>query len=391
MATSPRRLPNLNALRAFEAAARHESFSAAAEELFVTHSAISHQIRALETELGATLFQRSGRRVALTEIGQAYARQVSAAFANIAAATASIVRDHKTPRLVLSTIPSFAARWLAPRLGRFILANPEIDLELRSTTDIVDLEHADVDVAIRFGTGPYPDLHVEPLMSETFLVACSPTFNGGVFPRTPAELPSFTLLRSDYEHWRLWFDAAGLDGIQTPVRGAIYEDSSLLIEGAVEGLGIAMVRSSLAADALATGRLVPLFPEIVAPSPWRYWVVSSKANAERTPVARFREWVVAEARTFMAAQPGQPAASLPFAPETASLHAVLGQSEVQERSTAAPPAPHSGSSEHVSPRGHGRLRTTGLKSFPPLGQGEKTPTDRTTTRNQPRKKKQALE
>lgn len=350
MANAPRRLPNLSALRAFEAAARHENFTDAAQELFVTHSAISHQIRALEGELGAALFQRSGRRVTLTEIGHAYAQQITAAFTNIALATASIVRDQRTPRLVLSTIPSFAARWLAPRLGRFILANPEIDLELRSSTDLVDLEHADVDVGIRFGTGPYPELHCEPLMRETFLVACSPHFNGGVFPQTPADLTSFTLLRSDAERWRFWLDAAGLHDAQPPARGAIYEDSSLLIEGAAEGLGIAMVRSSLAADALASGRLVPLFPEIVAPSPWSYWVVTSKANAERAPVRKFREWVVAEAQAFVASQTGSTMPPLPFAPETASVS--------------------------PSPRGQGRPTSggpkSGLKSFPPLDSKDTT-------------------
>lgn len=381
MTNPPRRLPNLSALRAFEAAARHESFTAAAEELFVTHSAISHQIRALETELGTMLFQRSGRRVALTEIGQAYARQISAAFANIALATASVVRDHRTRRLVLTTIPSFAARWLAPRLGRFILANPEIDLELRSSTDLVDLEYSDVDVGIRFGRGPYPDLFCAPLMHETFLVACSPTFNGGVFPQTPAELPNFMLLRSDYESWRMWFDAAGLNDAQTPARGAIYEDSSLLIEGAAEGLGIAMVRSSLAADAIASGRLVQLFPEIVAPSPWSYWVVSSKASAERAPVKRFRDWVVAEGHAFLEARPGETTPTLPFAPETASVPA--------------------------SPRGLGRTVSGALKSFPPLpratndephakpaDKGATTrpadaPPDKPTSRSKGRKNKQA--
>jgi LysR family glycine cleavage system transcriptional activator len=342
MSSAPRRLPNLSALRAFEAAARHESFTAAAEELFVTHSAISHQIRALEAELNTRLFTRAGRRVELTEIGRTYAQHITAAFANIGLATASIVRDHRSPRLVLSTIPSFAARWLAPRLGRFILDNPEIDIELRSSTDLVDLENSDVDIGIRFGTGPYPDMHCQPLMHETFLAACSPAFNGGVFPQTPADLPNFILLRSDYERWRLWFDAAGLgEEVQPPARGVIYEDSSLLIEGAAGGLGIAMVRSSLAADALSSGKLIQLFPEVVAPSPWRYWLVTSKTNTERAPVRRFMDWVTGEAQAFLASQPGTTTPTLPFAPETES-------------------AP--------SPRSLGRtaMATSGLKSFPPL-------------------------
>ena len=376
MPNPSRRLPNLSALRAFEAAARHESFTAAAEELFVTHSAISHQIRALESELGATLFQRAGRRVTLTEIGQVYARQITAAFADIALATAGVVRDHRTRRLVLTTIPSFAARWLAPRLGRFILANPEIDLELRSSTDLVDLAYSDVDVGIRFGTGPYPDLFCAPLMHETFLVACSPAFNGGVFPKTPADLPNCMLLRSDYESWRMWFDAAGLDNVQPPARGAIYEDSSLLIEGAADGLGIAMVRSSLAADAIASGRLVQLFPEIVAPSPWRYWVVSSMPNADRAPVKRFREWVIEEGRAFLESRPGETTPTLPFAPETASVPA--------------------------SPRGLPRTTASAssgaLKAFPPGPRASKVaqsdvaagPSNTPVTGASTRKRKQAL-
>ncbi|MEJ0002562.1 MAG: transcriptional regulator GcvA [Pararobbsia sp.] len=295
-----RKLPNLGALRVFEAAARHQSFARAAAELFVTHSAVSHQIRALEAELGVNLFMRVGRRVVLTDLGRDYAQQVSAAFANLAAATQALSRDTRERRLVLTTIPSFAARWLTPRIGRFILAHPEVDVVLRSSTDVVDLVHSEVDVAIRFGTGPYPGLHAESLIGETFFVVCSPGFNGGIRPATPADLPSFTLLRSDAERWRLWFDAAGLRDMPEPTRGAIYEDSSLLLQAAVDGQGIAMVRASLAAELLALGQLVRLFDPIAAPSPWSYFLVTSKANAQRPTVQAFRDWIVAEARAFSA-------------------------------------------------------------------------------------------
>jgi LysR family transcriptional regulator, glycine cleavage system transcriptional activator len=291
-----RRLPNLSALRAFEAAARHQSFARAAAELFVTHSAISHQIRGLESELGVSLFARVGRRVVLTELGREYAEQINSAFVHIALATQGLSKDVRERRLVLTTIPSFAARWLAPRIGRFMIAHPELDVELRSSTEIVDLEQSEVDVAIRFGVGPYPGLYVENLMHETFFVVCSPAFNDGVWPASPAELPAFPVLRSDQERWRLWFDAAGLREVPEPVRGPIYEDSSLLLEAAINGQGIAMARASLADEALAAGRLVRLFAHIVAPSPWSYFLVSSKTKVQRPAVQAFRDWVIAEAQ-----------------------------------------------------------------------------------------------
>ena len=298
MKVLPRRLPNLSALRAFEVAARHQSFAQAAAELFVTHSAISHQIRGLEGELGVSLFARVGRRVVLTELGREYAEQVNSAFVHIAQATQGLSKDVRERRLVLTTIPSFAARWLAPRIGQFMIAHPELDVELRSSTEIVDLEQSEVDVAIRFGVGPYPGLHAEHLMHETFFTVCSPTFNNGVQPATPAELPSFPLLRSDQERWRLWLDAAGLRDVPEPARGPIYEDSSLLLEAAINGQGIAMVRTSLAVEPLAAGRLVQLFAHIVAPSPWSYFLVSSKSKVQRPAVRAFRDWLVAEMQAF---------------------------------------------------------------------------------------------
>jgi LysR family glycine cleavage system transcriptional activator len=300
-----RKLPNLSALRAFEAAARHQSFTHAAAELFVTHSAVSHQIRGLEAELGVHLFARVGRRVVLTELGRDYAREVSNAFASLALATQALSKDTRERRLVLTTIPSFAARWLAPKIGRFILAHPEIDIELRSSTDMVDLEHSGVDMAIRFGLGDYPGLHVENLMNETFFAACSPSFNGGILPAKPEELTSFSLLRSDYERWRLWLDTAGLRDMPEPTRGAIYEDSSLLLGAAVSGQGIALVRASLAAEPLASGQLIRLFDSIVAPSPWSYYLVSSKSNAQRPAVRVFRDWIMAEAQAFTASMQGK--------------------------------------------------------------------------------------
>lgn len=207
-----RKLPNLGALKMFEAAARLESFSRAAEALCVTHSAVSHQIRALEAELGMVLFKRDGRRITLTDPGRRYAERIRSALFEIAAATESMRTGDRERRLVISLLPSFAARWLTPRIGRFIERYPEIDVELQSTHVITDFNRDDVDVVLRLSDGNDPDLFVEPLLDEVFFPACAPTFNGGRLPKTPADLADVTLLRSDYEMWRAWFMAAGLEG-----------------------------------------------------------------------------------------------------------------------------------------------------------------------------------
>ena len=161
-----RQLPALNAIKAFEAAARHESFSRAADELFVTHGAVSHQIRALEAELGAKLFARDGKRVRLTEIGRRYAAQVRSALTALAEATREIRAGDRERRLVVSMLSSFAARWVTPRIGSFIEAHPQWDLELLSTNSLTDFARDDVDAAIRFGFGKYPGLHAELLLEE---------------------------------------------------------------------------------------------------------------------------------------------------------------------------------------------------------------------------------
>ena len=189
-----RQLPALNALRAFEAAARHESFSRAADELFVTHGAVSHQVRALEAELGVPLFARDGKRVRLTDGGRQYAAEVRAALVTLAEATRQVRSGDRDRRLVVSMLSSFSARFVTPRVGGFIEKHPEIDLELLSTNALTDFTRDDVDVAIRFGFGKYAGLHAEKLLDEVFFPACSPKFNGGKLPRTPADLANTPLL-----------------------------------------------------------------------------------------------------------------------------------------------------------------------------------------------------
>ncbi|QDQ82589.1 transcriptional regulator GcvA [Paraburkholderia megapolitana] len=292
-----RQLPALNAIKAFEAAARHESFSRAADELFVTHGAVSHQIRALEAELGIALFSRDGKRVQLTDVGRRYATQVRAALTALVDATQAIRGGDRERRLVVSMLTSFAARWVTPRLGSFIEANPQWDLELLSTNALADFTRDDIDVAIRFGYGKYPGLHAELLLEEVFFPACSPTFNGGKLPKVPTDLAKFPLLRSDDELWRPWFDAAGLNDWPEPKRGVLYEDSSNLLQAAIEGQGTALTRRSLAMPEVAAGRLVRLF-DIDGPSPWQYYFLCQPQMLQTARVMAFRNWVFEEVRRF---------------------------------------------------------------------------------------------
>ncbi|KMZ13428.1 Glycine cleavage system transcriptional activator GcvA [Candidatus Burkholderia humilis] len=292
-----RQLPALNALRAFEAAARHESFSRAAAELFVTHGAVSHQIRGLEAELGVTLFARDGKRVHLTDRGRQYAAEVRAALVSLAESTRHIRSGDRDRRLIVSMLSSFAPRWLTPRVGRFIEKHPEVDLELLSRNVLTDFNSDDVDVAIRFGYGKYAGLHTEELLDEVFFPACSPNFRDGALPRLPRDLETMPLLQSDEELWRPWFDAAGLTDVPEPKRVVLYEDSSNLLQAAMDGQGIALVRRSLSMPEIAAGRLVRLF-NIDGPSPWKYYFVCPPALMETARVQAFRNWIFDEAEQF---------------------------------------------------------------------------------------------
>jgi LysR family glycine cleavage system transcriptional activator len=320
-----RQLPALNAIKAFEAAARHESFSRAADELFVTHGAVSHQIRALEAELGVSLFARDGKRVRLTETGRRYATQVRSALLQLADATRAIRAGDRDRRLVVSMLTSFAARWVTPRIGSFIEAHPQWDLELLSTNVLTDFARDDVDVAIRFGFGKYPGLHSELLLEEIFFPACAPNFNGGKLPQTPTDLAKVPLLRSDDELWRPWFDAAGLTDWPEPKRGVLYQDSSNLLQAAVDGQGVALTRRSLAMHEIAAGRLVRLF-DVDGPSPWQYYFICSPQMLETERVKAFRDWVFDEVARFrqlfdLACAEG-PAASARLAAEGVSADAL---------------------------------------------------------------------
>ncbi|RZT38516.1 transcriptional regulator GcvA [Cupriavidus agavae] len=290
------RLPALAALRTFEAAARHESFSRAAAELFVTHGAVSHQIRALEEELGQPLFERRGKRVVLTGSGRLYAERVRDALLQIADATRVLQSGNRDKRLTISTMPSFAARWLTPRIGSFIEQHPELEVELLSSNTLVDFSTEEVDVALRMGAGQYPGLYTERLVEDVFFPVCSPDFNGGRLPEQPAHMAGMPLLRGEGDPWKPWFEAAGLDWAE-PTRGLMLQDSSLLLQAAAEGQGVALIRSTLAYNDLLAGRVVRLF-NVSIPCPWLLYFVSTHASLEKPKVQAFRQWLLPEMERF---------------------------------------------------------------------------------------------
>ena len=286
------RIPPMQALRAFDAAARTGSLTRAAESLHVTHGAISHQIKALEEAFGVKLVERSGRGIRLTDEGERFAARLRGALTEISDAVREIA-DRSNPRqLRLSTLPSFAARWLLPRIARFMKAHPDIDLEIRSSNGLVDFRRENVDVAIRHGSGQWPGVIAEHLLDEASFPVCSPRLAKGKLPQRPADLARFTLLRGEGEQWRPWFEAAGLDWPE-PTRGPLYSDSSHMLQAAIEGQGIAIARSSLLGDDLRNGVLVKLF-DIVVPLPRKYYLVYPPRMKDSPKLDAFRKWLKQE-------------------------------------------------------------------------------------------------
>lgn len=285
------RLPPMQALRAFEAAAREQSLSRAAALLHVTHGAISHQIKALEDDLGARLFERAGRGVRLTGDGERFAARVRSAFGELVAGVQEIAERANPRRLRMSVTPSFAARWLLPRIGRFTAAHPNLDLDISANISVVDLARDDVDFAIRYGMGHWPGVVAEHLSDDVFFPVCSPHIPGGV-PKTPRDLKRSTLLRADDEYWAPWFEAAGVD-LPEPARGLSFNDSSHLLQAAIEGQGVALARRTLIGNDLRNKVLVKLFQVEVA-APRAFYLVYLSRASDSPKLASLREWLKAE-------------------------------------------------------------------------------------------------
>jgi len=287
-----RKLPPLNALRAFEAAARHLSFKRAAEELHVTQAAVSHQVRALESELGLALFQRLHRALALTPAGARCLPHLCDAFDRLEDAARSVRGRAATPRLVLSVVPSFGANWLVPRLGRFRARHPEIDLVVLSSADLVDFARDPVDVGVRFGRGRYRGVRAELLMAEEYFPVASPKLARRL--RKLDDLRRHTLLHDESQDaWRAWLASGGVTGVD-PERGVIFSDSSQLVAAAAAGQGVALARGLLAEPYLRAKTLVRPFAGSV-PAEYAYFVVCAERRAEEPPIRAFRDWITREA------------------------------------------------------------------------------------------------
>jgi LysR family transcriptional regulator, glycine cleavage system transcriptional activator len=290
-----RRLPPLNALKAFEAAARHESFTRAAEELCVTQGAVSHQVKALETELGLKLFTRERQRLIITEQGREYLAVLRDAFDRIALGTERLRQRQTSGALTVSTSPDFAAKWLVNRLGHFLEAHPEIDLRVSATMHHVDFAREDVDVAVRHGEGDWPGLDAVRLSPEQLFPVCSPKLMSGPRAiREPADILKHPLLHmEDRQSWVRWLEAAGVPETGA-VHGPVLNRASMLIDAAVDGQGIALARTTLAAWDLINGRLVRPFP-LSLPLTKTYWIVCPNATASLPKIVAFRDWLLAEA------------------------------------------------------------------------------------------------
>ena len=296
-----RRLPPLGALRAFEAAARHESFAKAADELSVTPASISQQVRQLEEDLGVVLFRRLARGLVLTQAGRSALPEFGQAFAHLSRAVEGLRGGSLVGPLVVSAIPSFAGRWLVPRLGRFVAAYPEIEITVRSELRNVDFAREDVDVGLRYGKGIYPGLETRLLLTERVFPVCAPVLLAGERPlRKLDDLRHHTLLHdrqlSSEEpslYWRNWLRDFGVEGWDHD-RGPGFTDSLLMMTACERGLGVALGRGGLCAEELAGGRLVRPFAES-RPADYAYYAVVPEGHAEAPRVRAFLAWLEEEA------------------------------------------------------------------------------------------------
>jgi LysR family glycine cleavage system transcriptional activator len=326
-----RRLPGLNALRAFEAASRHLSFTKAAEELHVTQAAISHQIKSLEEQLALKLFTRANRTLALTAAGAAYAADVRDAFDRLALATQRIVPRNDADILTITVSPTAAGHWLVPRLNRFLATNRDMQVRLNVTGRQVDLLQEDVDLAIRVKRGDWTGLHATRLARISLILVCSPRLLAGPKPlRGPADLVNFKLLREPEVSWTSWLRANGvLDTSST--RCLLIDEHGLLIEAAVAGQGVALARDALVADKLAAGTLVRPFDLVPPPdaADFDYYLVCRARDAEQRKIVAFREWALAEAA---ASRPQAGVVSVPFGGALVSAEPAPGRRIAPARS-----------------------------------------------------------
>jgi LysR family glycine cleavage system transcriptional activator len=298
-----RHIPGLQALKAFDASARHLSFSRAAAELNVTPAAISHQIKELEDQIGVTLFQRTSRHMQLTRQGAVLKSAVADALDGLTQALHKLRQAENPKQIRVTASPSIAAKWLVPRLDKFLEAVPGADVRIEATSSVLDLDRDEVDAAIRFGEGLHPGLQVDKLFSDTVFPVCSPALLAGNKPlREPRDLLNFTLIHLDYEaqgavwpNWRMWMLAAGVTDFNDS-RGLHFSQTSLAVQAAIDGHGVALGDSTLVADDIAQGRLIKPFElALKSPTQFAYHLITRKDMGGRPIVKAFRNWVLEEA------------------------------------------------------------------------------------------------
>jgi LysR family glycine cleavage system transcriptional activator len=293
------RLPSLNGLRAFEAAARHLSFTQAASELNVTQTAISHQIKRLEEELGIRLFVRQNRALALTPEAKDYLPGIRAAFNDLRLATDRLLRKDDGHVLTVSTLASLAAKWLLPRLSAFQEAHHGIDVRITTSTGLVDFYRDNVDAAIRYGRGQWPGVHAEWLMADELFPVCSPALANGNRPlKCPEDLRDHVLLHTGNAYsddWRLWLTAAGLPTDISRQPDVTFDLIFVTVQAAIDGVGVAMGRTAYVQDDVAKGRLVVPF-KIALPTDAGFYLVSPQGRADSPKLSAFRKWLVASAQ-----------------------------------------------------------------------------------------------
>jgi LysR family glycine cleavage system transcriptional activator len=302
----------LNALRAFEAAARHLSFKNSARELHVTPGAVSHQVKVLEENLGMPLFRRLTRALELTPEGQALLPKVQEGLRSLAEAVERVRTRTEARTLTVLAPPNFAARWLVPRLGRFTGRHPDVDLHIASRPTMID-GREDSDLApqpessevapiamVRFGDGRYPNARVDEVFSAVYVPVCSPKLvRGPNALKKPVDLRHHTLLHDDTVFdegarptWGAWLEAVGMDDIDA-ARGPHFSDASLSFEAALEGLGVALAMKPLVRAEIEAGRLVMPF-DISAPAAYSYYLVTPEGGPPGGSVDSFRDWLLAE-------------------------------------------------------------------------------------------------
>ncbi|GAM97123.1 glycine cleavage system transcriptional activator GcvA [alpha proteobacterium U9-1i] len=298
--SSAERLPPLHALRAFEAAARNMSFSRAAEELGVSPAAVSQQIQQIEEYAGQPMFKRLTRRVELTDAGAAAMPLVTEAMSLFLEAARVMRLPLRGKRVSVSVAPSFASKWLVPRLERFNERHPDIEIWVLADMALTDFAIADIDIAIRYGAGGYPDVNAERLLSESVVAVCAPALVEKGLKR-PSDLLGVALLHDESldrdpscPTWPMWLAARGIDGVDGK-RGLRLNQSSLVIEAAAAGKGVALAKRQLAAADIAAGRLVAPFEGDEQPLNFAYWLIWRKGRTVSPGLKAFLDWLREEA------------------------------------------------------------------------------------------------